>query len=62
MRAFTRRAAALSPLPIIASSRRRSSKFSRTTYRFTEGARAAIISSIARIAIEQGIAKSFRNP
>jgi hypothetical protein len=37
---------------IIASSSRRSSALSRTTYRFTEGVRAAIISSIARIAMD----------
>jgi hypothetical protein len=52
MRAFTSRAAELLPLWIIASSLRRSSALSRTTYRFTEAARAAIIASIAPIAMD----------
>jgi hypothetical protein len=51
MRAFRSRAAALLPLRIIASSPPRSSGLSRTTYRFTEGLPVAIISSIARIAM-----------
>ena len=52
MRAFASRAAELLPLWIVASSLRRSSALSRTTYRFTEAARAAIISSIAPIAMD----------
>jgi hypothetical protein len=53
MRAFKSRRAGLLPLPIIASSSRRSSALSRTTCRFTEGVRAAIISSIAEIAMDK---------
>ena len=60
MRAFSSRCAELLPLPSIASSRRRSSALSRTTYRFTEGDLAAIISSIAPITMDARIAKSFR--
>ncbi len=58
MRAFRSRAAELLPLRITASSLPRSSALSRTTYRFTTGARAAIISSIAPIAM----AKELLNP
>jgi len=53
MRAFKSRCAGLLPLPIIASSSRRSSALNRTTYRFTEGAFTAIISSIAPDAMDK---------
>jgi hypothetical protein len=43
-------------LRIIASSSRRSSALSRTTYRFTEG---AITSSIARIAMDKESLNAF---
>jgi hypothetical protein len=51
--AFKSRCAGLLPFRIIASSRSRSSTLNRTTYRFTQGTRADIIASIARIAIDK---------
>ena len=48
-------------LRIIASSCCRSSALNRTTYRFTERAFAAIISSIAQIAMDKESLKSFPN-
>ena len=59
MRAFKSRCAGLLPLRIIAASCRRSSPLNRTTYRFTEGAFAAIISSIARIAMDKELLNPF---
>jgi hypothetical protein len=58
LRKPSRRALALR---ITASSYRRSSALSRTTYRFTDRVRAAIISSIARIAMDKESLNRFRN-